>query len=183
MALALLKFSSTPDLINFKKSIIDSLIDEQKHFKLYEEKLNSLGYEFGDFPINDYFWKQAISIKKPEHFSSMMSLTFEAANLDFSYYFYERFKEIGDLESAKILKTVFEDEISHVKSGVHFMNNWRRDLSLWDYYRENLIFPLSPARSIGISYQARFRKAVGLDSNFISNLESFDDGFKITKRR
>ncbi len=182
MALALIKFPSK-GYESFKKSVISSLHDEQEHFLLYEKRLNDLGYEFGDFAINDYFWKQAIQMKKPEHFSSMMSLTFEAANLDFSFYYQQKFKEIEDTDSSLIMKQVFDDEISHVKSGVHFMNQWRRDLSLWEYYQENLIFPLTPARSIGISYDREFRKAAGFNASFIESLESFDDGFKITKRK
>ena len=113
----------------------------------------------------------------------MMSLTFEAANLDFSYYFKNKFKEIEDFKSAAIMQEVYDDEISHVKLGSHFLGFWSKDKELWDYYLENLLYPLTPARSKGISFMASHRKKAGLDKKFIRSLESYKDDFRITTRK
>ncbi len=183
MCLALLKFESNPDLIAFKKSLINTIHDEQKHLKLYIQRIEDLGYEFGDFPLNDYFWSQSTQIQRPAQFSAMMSLTFEAANLDFSHHYMNEFEQIGDTQSAKVMKIVFDDEVNHVHLGLHFMNSWKSRKKIWDYYVENLIFPLTPARSKGMYYQREFRELAGFNSEYITSLESFNDGYKITNRK
>src|SRR5690606_23007841 len=51
MAAAMLVYPhKTDDDIKIKKGIFTALKDEQKHFKLYVNRLNELGFEFGDFP-------------------------------------------------------------------------------------------------------------------------------------
>lgn len=181
--LNLLSDNDDPNLLSFKKSVVSSLIDEQKHLKLYISRLNELGYEFGDFPLNDFFWKYAHHIDSPEKYLSMMSLTFEAANLDFSAHFRDVFTAHEDFKTAKIMDIVFKDEISHVKIGGHFMNQWRKDKSLWEYYMENLIYPLTPSRSKGIRYQESFRRMSGLGKEFILSLNQYKDEFNITNRK
>jgi len=183
MCLALLKFDDKEDLIPFKKSLINTIHDEQKHLKLYIDRIQAMGYDFGDFPLNDYFWAQSTKIERPAQFSAMMSLTFEAANLDFSHHYMSEFRKVGDIETAKVMKIVFDDEINHVHLGLHFMNSWKERKKIWDYYLENLIFPLTPARSKGIYYQKEFRVLAGFDEEYIESLESFDDGYKITNRK
>ena len=132
MACALLIYPhDTDELKKFKLGIVKSLKDEQKHFKLYIERLNALGFEFGDFPLNDFFWNQMHSLKTPSQYFAAMALTFEAANLDFAYFYKHIFSELGDDKTASILNTVLEDEITHVALGVNFLNRWRKDKDLW----------------------------------------------------
>ena len=91
MAGAILKFSSTVDRKTFKKisvGILSSLKDEQKHFSLYKKRMFELGVSFGEVPLNDFFWRQFKHLNSFEDFFSIMSLTFEAANLDFAYFHY-----------------------------------------------------------------------------------------------
>lgn len=166
-----------------KKSIISSLHDEQNHLQLYTKRLNQLGYEFGDFPLNSFFWEHALKIAKPVEYFSMMGMTFEAANLDFAQYFSKVFKNYHDFETAEILDQVFEDEISHVKIGLNYLNRWRHDRDLWDYYCENLIYPLTPARSRGIHFSPEIRESMGFEENFVKKLLDYDDSFPITKRK
>src|SRR5690606_10733820 len=107
----------TDDDIKIKKGIFTALKDEQKHFKLYVNRLNELGFEFGDFPLNDFFWRQMPSIKSMGEYFAVMALTFEAANLDFAQYYKNVFLSFDDHKTAKILDIVLEDEISHVALG------------------------------------------------------------------
>jgi len=59
MAAAILIYPhSTEEDVRFKKGIVTALKDEQKHLSLYIKRMNELGYEFGDFPLNDFFWRQ-----------------------------------------------------------------------------------------------------------------------------
>lgn len=170
------------DDVRFKRGVLSALKDEQKHLNLYIQRINELGYEFGDFPLNDFFWRQMEKLKTPAEYLSVMALTFEAANLDFAQYYSRIFTELCDSRTADILETVLEDELSHVALGAHWMKKWRGDRSLWEYYLENLPWPLTPARSKGISYDPDLHlKAIG-DEGFLKSKNSFDDDFKITQR-
>jgi uncharacterized ferritin-like protein (DUF455 family) len=183
MAAALLIYPhGTDEDIRFKRGVLSALKDEQKHLGLYIKRLNELGYEFGDFPLNDFFWRQMEKLRTPAEYLSVMALTFEAANLDFAQYYAKIFTELGDKTTAGILETVLEDEISHVALGAHWMKKWREDRTLWEYYLENLPWPLTPARSKGISYDPDLHlKAIG-DEGFLNSKNNFSDEFRITKR-
>lgn len=168
--------------VRFKKGIVTALKDEQKHLCLYIKRLNQLGYEFGDFPLNDFFWRQMEKLKTPSQYSALMALTFEAANLDFAQYYSRIFRELGDEDTAKILDIVLEDEITHVAFGAHWLNRWRQDKTLWQYYRESLPWPLTPARSRGNGFDPGLHSKAVDDEDFIQNLIAYDDDFKVTKR-
>ena len=184
MACALLVYPHhTPELIKFKRGVIQTLQDEQKHFSLYRKRLNDLGYEFGDFPLNDFFWEQMARLKTPAQYMSVMALTFEAANLDFAHHYKHVFLELGDKETAAVLNTVLEDEISHVALGVSYMNQWRGDQALWDYYNETLPFPITPARAKGKAFIEHVRKKARMDDEFINKVKLYQDDFKVTQRK
>ena len=113
--------------------------------------MGELGVDFGDYPLNDFFWKQIGHIDKKEKFLAVMSLTFEAANLDFCLFYQEVFKEVDDLESAKIMEVIFEDEISHVKLGLNFLNKWKEDkdfLIIINHYYQRTSHPQGLRESI-----------------------------------
>lgn len=184
MAISLLRFPHrTESEIRFKKGILKTLRDEQKHFKLYVDYLAKLGYEFGDFPLSDFFWKWSHLMDTPEKYLSIMSITFEGANLDFAHYFAYLFREQGDEELASILDIVFEDEISHVAFGGQYLNKWRGDKSLWRYYLTHLPFPMTPARAKGIKFYRESRVKAGLDEHFVNDLERYRDDFRVTQRK
>lgn len=184
MAAAILQFPhKTEEDIKIKKGIFSALKDEQKHFKLYVNRLNELGFEFGDFPLNDFFWRQMPGIKDMGQYFSVMALTFEAANLDFAQYYRNVFLSFDDIKTAKILDIVLEDEISHVALGSFWMKKWREDKSLWQYYLDSLPWPLTPARSKGIGFDPHLHARAMSDDEFIKQLESYEDPFRITQRK
>lgn len=167
----------------FKKGIISALKDEQKHLQLYVSRLNEIGYELGDFPLNDYFWRQSMSINSRAEYLSVMSITFEGANLDFAALYRDLFLEVDDKKSADILETVLKDEISHVAFGMHWLGKWREEKSIWQYYLDNLPFPLTPARARGKTFNKVDRLKAKMDEGFLSELLGFDDSFSVTKRK
>ena len=72
MAAAIIKFSSTVSPNEFRKiarGIVSSISDEQKHFRLYTNRMNEFGSQFGDFPLNDFFWKQFEKLYSFDQFS------------------------------------------------------------------------------------------------------------------
>lgn len=184
MASALLIYPHhTEDDLRFKRGILTALKEEQKHLQLYIGRLNGLGYEFGDFPLNDFFWNQMEKLKTPAQYAAVMALTFEAANLDFAQYYAKIFRELGDEKTASILDVVLEDEIGHVAFGAHWMKKWREDKSLWDYYMTSLPWPLTPARSKGIGFDPKIHQRAMNDETFVKSLVQYDDDFQITKRK
>lgn len=184
MASAILLYPhKTEEELRFKKGVLSSLIDEQKHLKLYKNRMNELGYDFGDFPLNDFFWRQMDKLQTPSQYLAVMALTFEAANLDFALYYEKVFRSFDDERSANIMKAVYEDEISHVRLGVNYLTKWRNDKTLWEYYLNELPFPLSPSRAKGIHFDLESRRKAKMDEDFIQNLESFNESFSIVQRK
>ena len=184
MAAALLIYpDNIKDSVLFKKGLIKTIQDEQKHLKLYLLRMKDFGIELGDFPLNDFFWRSMDKCKTPSHFFAAMAMTFESANLDFAQYYEKSFLAVEDFETAKIMRIVFEDEISHVALGAHWLNQWRGDKDLWNYFINHLPGVMTPARSKGIHFDRSARERAGLDAAFLDQLEIFRDDFKVTNRK
>jgi len=167
----------------FKLAIINTIEDEKKHFSLYRSRMNEFGVDFGDFPINDFFWRQLEKINTPTQYFSFISLTIEAANLDFAKFYAKVFTELEDFKSAKILELVYKEEIQHVALGVNFLEKSRGDESLWDYYRNNLPDLITPARAKGMNFDFDGRTKAGLNDDFIQKIFEYRDDFKVTDRK
>ncbi len=172
-----------PDDLRAKRSVLATIRDEQKHFKMYLQRLRELGSEFGDWPLNDFFWDQMRAIKTPAHYFAIMAFTFEAANLDFSEYYASLFRELGDLKTAEVLEEVHRDEISHVALGAHWLQNWKGDRALWDYYNDLLPEKLTPARAKGLHVSRKARLSANLPEDFVQALEEYRDDYRSTNRR
>ncbi len=184
MAAALLVYPDTSrDMIQFKKGLIKTIQDEQKHLKMYLARMKEFGVELGDFPLNDFFWRSMEKCKTPSQFYSAMAMTFESANLDFAQFYEESFRAVEDFKTAEIMRIVLEDEISHVALGAHWLNQWRGNIDLWNYYKDNLPGVMTPARSKGIHFDRAIRTKAGLDQDFITQLDDFRDEFKVTNRK
>jgi len=186
MAAAIIKFANTVSESEFKKiclGLLSAIKDEQKHFKLYVLRMKELGLKFGDVPVNDFFWRYFSQLNSFQEFFSIMSLTFESANLDFAHYYAKVFRELGDEKTANILEIIYEDELKHVRLGAFWVENLEKHKDLWRAYIDSLPVGITPARSKGISFDKNHRKKAGLPVEFIKNLESFVDDFRITNRR
>jgi uncharacterized ferritin-like protein (DUF455 family) len=184
MAAALLIYPHVTDEdLRFKKGILTALKDEQKHLNLYIKRLNELGYEFGDFPLNDFFWRQMQALTTKESYLSVMALTFESANLDFAAYYANLFRSFGDEKTAQILEAVLDDELTHVAFGASWMKRWKGERELWDYYIQTLPWPLTPARSKGIGFNPKLHGRAINDHSFITELTNYQDSFRITRRQ
>ncbi len=174
MALVLLRFPEAPP--SFRKGMIQVITEEQGHLKLYIARMKELGVELGDLPVNDYFWKSMKDVRSPLDFTVQMSLTFEQANLDFSFYYMNAVRAVNDHSTAALLERVFKEEIRHVKHGLVWFNRWRSqnaDQSEWDAYRQLLPFPLNPQRAKGPIFCEDARRLVGLSENYIRELGAY----------
>jgi uncharacterized ferritin-like protein (DUF455 family) len=84
MAYALLAFPEAPK--HFRKGLLNTLKEEQEHVRLYMKRLSDMGVRFGDLPLYKHFWAYTPFLKSPLEYVSVMSLTFEMANLDLHLY-------------------------------------------------------------------------------------------------
>jgi uncharacterized ferritin-like protein (DUF455 family) len=173
----------TLDLLHFKKQLYLSLCDEQKHLHLYVKRIQQLGYDFGDFPLNGFFWNYIPQLTSSAHFAATMNLTFEQANLDFAHEYHQHFQKIGDTTSASIMETVLKDEIVHVKRGFRSLQDWKQEEDSWDFYINHLPQKLSPARAKGRYFQKHLREQAGFDLSFTEQVEHFQGNFPVTKRK
>ncbi len=182
MATALLTYPCPEDSA-FKRGLWQSLKDEQKHLKLYIQRMQELGVQFGDYPVNGFFWKLLSSLPGPREFVAMMCLTFESANLDFSLEYRDAFLRVEDDKSAQVMQTIYQDEISHVALGRSLFGQWKKTQDLWTYYVDSLPYPLTPNRAKGNLFSIESRQAAGFDADYIQNLQSYSDNYQVTQRK
>lgn len=172
MALALLKFPDAPSA--FRSGLARTLIEEQEHTRLYMERMRACGLEFGEHPVNGSFWSWIADMVTPMDYVARLSLTFEQANLDFSRAYAGRFRSLGDEDTACLFDRIHEDEIRHVRQGLHWFRKWKDpEQSDWEAYRGLLTFPLSPGRAKSEPFDEASRLKAGLDADFITELRVF----------
>ncbi|MCF6312211.1 MAG: DUF455 family protein [Verrucomicrobiales bacterium] len=175
MALVLLKFPDAPS--EFRRGVLRTLKEEQRHTKWYIQRMKECGVEFGDFPVSRYFWDMVATMETPLDYVARLSLTFEQANLDYSLHYAEVMRQAGDDASAAILQQIYKDEIRHVSYGLKWFRVWKEaDEDDWTAFKRSLSFPLSPrrAKGAGSKINREGRLAAGLDEDFINELEVFE---------
>jgi uncharacterized ferritin-like protein (DUF455 family) len=99
--------------------------EEAYHFSMLAAHLQTLGYQYGDFPAHDSLWEMVE--KTRDDVMARMALvprTLEARGLDAIPPLRAKIAQAGDIAAAKILDIILEDEIGHVEIG----NRWYRYL-------------------------------------------------------
>lgn len=102
--------------------------DEAKHFSLLKQRLEDMGYAFGDFPVHNGLWESATDTSE-SLFSrlAIIHLVHEARGLDVNPRQIQRCRHAGDLKSADIMTIIHNDEVTHVAAGHrHFQNLCRQ---------------------------------------------------------
>lgn len=180
-AWALLKFQNIPD--KSRQDLFNSLQEEQNHLKLYLERMQELGIDFGERPLNGIFWKYIPLMQSFEKFSAIMSLSFEGANLDYATIYKKTFEQFEDIKSAEIMEIVFLDELKHVKRGLKVLQRREnQSISEWDYFLSLLDHPFTPRRAKGYFYIPDTRRKVGFTEEFILKLAEYKDEFSNRKK-
>lgn len=169
MAHALLAFPEAPK--NFRKGIAHTLQEEQGHVQLYMARLSQMGVQFGDLPLYRHFWSYVHYINTPLKYLSMMSLTFEMANLDFAPLYGSAFASHGDFASEELMKQIFADEIQHVAFGAQWLKNLKDPTtSPWSTWLQNIHPRITPSRAKGPQFHPHHRRLAGLDEEWITQL-------------
>lgn len=173
MAYVLLAFPAAP--ATFRKGVAHVLSEEQGHVNLYMERLSAFGVAFGDLPLYRHFWTHTPHITSPLHYISMMSLTFEMANLDFAPLYGKIFFNAGDEESAALMAAILKDEISHVRFGWQWLKKLKgQNESEWDAWEKVLHSTLlTPKRAKGFFLNPETREKAGVSQEFIDRLRAY----------
>jgi uncharacterized ferritin-like protein (DUF455 family) len=99
--------------------------EEAQHFLMLEDRLQALGSYYGALPAHDGLWEAAEATA-----DSLLArlaiapMVLEARGLDVTPGMAERLEKAGDRASARVLETIYADEIGHVAKGVA----WFEDL-------------------------------------------------------
>jgi uncharacterized ferritin-like protein (DUF455 family) len=153
------------------------MADEQRHCRMYLERLRAHGEELGGEPLSDYFWKHAPAIRAhprgPAAFLAAMGLTLEQANLDFTALYAEGFRRAGDAESARVSELVHADEQRHVAVAARWLARLApAGESEVEAYTASVPFPLEAARAKSRRFDAQARRAAGLSEALIEHVRS-----------
>ena len=171
MALALLRFPEAPR--RFRLGLAAIMQEEQRHLKLYVRRMREFGVAFGQYELNDFFWRRLRDVRDPLDFSVRMSLTFEQANLDFADFYRRAFARMGDTRTSAILEEVLRDEIVHVKRGLSFFERTRPGrATAWREYLDLLPPGLDACRARGSVFAVEPRVAAGIPADFIESLRN-----------
>jgi uncharacterized ferritin-like protein (DUF455 family) len=174
MAWALLAFPDASP--TFRRGVLAILEDEQRHFRMYAERIVELGACFGDLGVNHHFLRCGPDLTTPMKWVCAMNLTFEQANLDLAPVFADRFRIAGDERSAKIMDVIEEDEIRHVGFGARWLKTHTPvGRSTFEFYVENLTHHNSPERARGLHFFEASRSRAGLDEEFISQMKAIGE--------
>lgn len=171
MAYALLAFPDAPK--HFRKGVANTLMEEQGHVKLYIDRMNEMGIQFGDLPLYKHFWAHVPFLTSPIKYISVMSLTFEMANLDFAPLYGRSFSRYGDDASEALMQTIFEDEVAHVSFGYQWLKKLKTpETSTWNAWRESVPVLLPHSRAAGFVVLDEGRKRAGIPQDWIDKLKS-----------
>ncbi len=169
MAHALIAFPNAPKA--FRKGVAHTLKEEQGHVKLYIQRMEQLGVRFGDLPLFKHFWNHVPYLTTPLRYLSVMSLTFEMANLDFAPLYGRSFAAFGDELSAALMAQILKDEINHVSFGFSWLNKFKGDNPAWNSWVDNLSPKIAPKRAKGFVLIEENRRKAGIPDDWIEKLK------------
>src|SRR3569832_1959692 len=166
MAHALLAFTEAPK--NFRKGVAHTLKEEQEHVRLYIERLNKMGVQFGDLPLYRHFWSYVHYITTPLRYLSMMSLTFEMAYLDFAPIYGSAFGSYGDTDSENLMKQNNTKKKQQNTKKAKWLKNLKDPATApWETWLQNIHHRLTPSRAKGPTFYPEHRRLAGLDDAWI----------------
>ncbi|HNA62870.1 MAG TPA: DUF455 family protein [Rhabdochlamydiaceae bacterium] len=170
MAYALLAFPEAP--ASFRRGIAHTLKEEQEHVRRYQKRMEEMGLLFGDLPLYKHFWAYVPYLTSPLKYVSLMSLTFEMANLDFAPYYGTLFAQNGDEVSSQLMQGIFIDEISHVSFGCRWLKNFKDPaVTNWEAWKDCLPPLMTPTRAKGPQFFPEHRRLAGIDEDWIELLK------------
>lgn len=123
---AIWRFDGMPDA--YYRDWLQVAVEEAQHFSLLRAHLQTMGYDYGDFPAHTGLWD--MTAKTSNDVLARMALvprTLEARGLDATPPMQAKLRKVGTphaLRAVDILDIILRDEIGHVAIG----NHWYRYL-------------------------------------------------------
>ena len=134
--------------------------EEAYHFSILRERLQALGYDYGDFPAHAGLWEMAEkTADDPLVRMALVPRLLEARGLDATPPIQRKLEQAGDVESARLLDIILRDEIGHVGLGDRWFRVFcgQRGLDAEITYRELLHRFKAPWPSTPMNVDARLQ--------------------------
>jgi uncharacterized ferritin-like protein (DUF455 family) len=99
--------------------------DEAKHFLMLSARLKDFGAAYGDLPAHDGLWES--SERTAHDFAARLAIVpmvLEARGLDVTPAMIGSMTAQGDIQTAAMLQTIHDDEITHVRAGTVWFEAW-----------------------------------------------------------
>ena len=97
--------------------------EEAEHFLMMRERLQALGYDYGDMPAHDGLWDMAQRTAGDVlERMALVPRVLEARGLDVTPGMIERLRDVGDHDTADRLAIILRDEVGHVAIGNRWFN-------------------------------------------------------------
>lgn len=122
------RFADAPDVANRRDAFIADWSsvcdDEARHFGLISERLDELGFAYGDFPAHNGLWDAAM--KTNFDIAARLSiapLVLEARGLDVTPAMIVKLDQANDRKSAAVLEIIYREEVGHVAIGMQWLQH------------------------------------------------------------
>lgn len=113
---AVYRFRDMPEA--FYADWVQVAAEEAYHFSLLRERLQQLGYDYGDFPAHNGLWELAQKTAHDVlHRMALVPRLMEARGLDVTPAIQQKFINVNDQQTADILAIILRDEVGHVEAG------------------------------------------------------------------
>ena len=113
---AVYRFRGMPDA--YYADWVSVANDEARHFAMLRERLQQLGYDYGDFDAHNGLWEMA---EKTAHDGlarmALVPRVLEARGLDVTPGVIVKLKSLDDSATVEILETILREEVAHVAAG------------------------------------------------------------------
>ena len=117
--------------------------EEAYHFQLLRQRLNDMGYDYGEFAAHNGLWDMAQKTAfDPMVRMALVPRVLEARGLDVTPGMMKRLRHVGDVESVAALEIILRDEVGHVEIGSRWFKYFcdQRGLNMEQTFR-TLISP------------------------------------------
>jgi len=92
--------------------------EEARHFVLLRDRLQSIGFAYGDFDAHNGLWDMAVRTAHDVLVRmALVPRVMEARGLDVTPGMIDKFLSIGDSDSAEVLQIIMDEEVGHVEIG------------------------------------------------------------------
>ena len=113
---AALRFGAMPDA--YYADWLSVAQDEARHFLMMRQRLQQLGFDYGDFTAHNGLWESA---EKTAHDvlvrMACVPRVLEARGLDVTPKLINRLREVRDLDTVAVLEVILAEEVRHVEIG------------------------------------------------------------------